>query len=370
MQMRSSTPYLLCQTKGNESLTSVSAMMSLSSAVMTVLFDSPLTHANKCLERHRAYRTGDRADLIVPPATLFLATCSSAAPIITARQTDITVMSFRAYEGVDARDFANSQAPSATCKDISNVSAFAEYARFITDAHDLRSSAQKTLSSLLEGASSEAEHDMARDIISAMSTVLKINIALHLKSRGLSNIDRVLQVNRPRIQAPTRHEQAVSAIYGPEPTLPPDFSLYLLKRLHGFASGRETGTITYRDEVLTVEADMSKEPDLCRIMDRPETVDELRACKLLWMHSASLERLVEACVEVDKHLTRPSADMLVLSELATTVKYGSIRKRLPKLPYDASPVLRCLDSVASGLAHMVLVARSTGKGTNSETESS
>lgn len=276
------------------------------------------------------------------------------SPTSAVLEQEIAVRDIVTNEGVDVRDFASPEALADKSSD-----AFTEYAHHITTTHNLRTSANTALRSLLRGVSSKTEDRLAEEILSSMTTVFKINLALHLRSIGRRIHDPMIQQEEPWIGNLTNKDAVLRALSRQGTTLPPDFSWPLLQRLHRFASGLETGTIQHGDNVLTIEHDASDETDLCRIMEHPQTVSELRASKALWSHSTPLRHVVRGCVEDVSRLIELDRNTLELPKLATTVWRSKSRKRRSGNPYDAPRTLRYLESMTSPATHVLNAVRRT-----------
>ena len=283
----------------------------------------------------------------IPPCALQL-----LSPFSSCRSsTQLAIMEFEAYEGVHTQDFAIAQSSRPHSDSTSGAIAFAEYAELITEARNLRSASQTMLRSLLEGRDSDTEHSLAREIISTVVIITKLNFGLHFKSRGRHITELMLQQEHVRLGTPTTYALAASAFGRPGSTLPSDFTLDLLKRLHRFASGRQTGTIRYRDEILTVKSDTSDDLDVCRIMSCPNTEDELQACLVLWKYSKPLQHIVNSCVGDYRWLTEWFRNVLPLPEIVSTVARGMDRQLFTELPYSPSWRLRYLVPIANRFAH-------------------
>ena len=281
------------------------------------------------------------------------ATVVIPVPDLSSINPALAIMESEAHEGVHTQDFALTQTPPAFFDSVLGTSAFAEYAHYITEAQNLRLSARSMLRSLLEGRDAETEHSLAREITSTMVSILKLNFALHFKSRGRPITEHMLQQEHPRLGRPTTYALATSAIGRSGSSLPSDFTLKLLKRLHRFASGRQTGSIRirYRNELLTIAADTSGDLDVCRIMSRPNTEDELQACLVLWRNSKPLQEIVNTCVGDYRWLTEWFRNVLPLPEIISTIARGIDRQMVTGLPYDPSWRLKYLVPLTDKLTH-------------------
>ena len=200
---------------------------------------------------------------------------------------------------------------------------------------------------------------MQRKILSATTTVFKINLALYLRSIGRRIHDPMIQQEEPWIGNLTNKDAVLRSSSRQDTTLPPDFSWPLLQRLHRFASGLETGTIQHGDYVLTIEHDASDETDLRRIIEHPQTVSELRASKALWSHSTPRRQVVRGCVEDVSRLIEFDRNTLELPKLATTVWRGRSTKRRLGTPCGAPRRLRYLESMTSPATHILSAGRRT-----------
>ena len=241
-----------------------------------------------------------------------------------------------------------------------------EYRRCVMKTAAYEKKAREFLTQLLSTSNDDQRDYLAAHIMDFQRSVFGFNTRLHYASRGEQVAGLSERPDPLTLHQPTTEDQLRSTIQSASSNLPADFSFGVVKRLHRFSSGKETGTLIIGGRPVTVERPATDQPDICGIMSHPASFNELRACKALWKHSGTFKTTVGRTVDYDcqsrsKHVDDNSEswprDALPLPDMGKVIADGVQRESAGKAPYEIPFWLQSLEALTTNIGR---ASRRTG----------